>query len=116
EPQLVAFGLERLDLGHEVEAHRARERGLDLEPGPAGLLDQVDRVAVRQPGPGARDPLPQPFAEVGGPAQVDEEGVGYAEVTADGTDPGEPGRDAHPMIDIPAKREEPVGHRPLAIT
>jgi hypothetical protein len=103
EAQLVAFGLKLLDRGNEVQPDRARERRLDQKPGPAGLLDEVDGVAVGQLGLGARDARPEPFAEVGRPADVDEEGVGHAEIAADGPDAGQTVGDADSVIDVPTK-------------
>ena len=111
ESQLMSLGLERVDRGHEAQADRPGEGGLDQEARPAGLLDQVDGVAVGELGAGAGDALPQPLAEVGGPAEIDEKGVGHAEITADGADARKTVGDADAMIDIPAKGEQPVAHR-----
>ena len=117
QAEFMALGLERLDLGDEPEPDRARERRLHQEAGPAGLLDQMDRVTVGQFRLRPADALPQPLPQIGGAAQVDEKRIGNAEIPADGLDPGKPVRDAHPMIHVPAKREQPVGHRPaLALT
>ena len=111
QPQLVAFGLQLLELGHEAEPHRPGERRLQEEAGPAGLLDEVDRFPVGELGLRAADALAEPLAEVGGAAEVDEEGVGHAEIAAHRADPRQPVGDAYPMIDVPAKREQPIAHR-----
>ena len=50
EPQLMAFGLQLLELGHEPEAYRAGQGGLQQEPRPAGLLDEVHRFPVGELG------------------------------------------------------------------
>ena len=111
QSQLMALGLELLDLGHEAEAHRAGQRGLEEETRPAGLLDEVYRFPVGELGLRAADALAEPLPEVGGPAEVHEEGVGHAEIAAHGADPGQSVGDADAMIDVPAKREQPIGHR-----
>ncbi len=113
QAELVSLGLERLQLGNESEPHRPREGRLHQEAGPAGLLNEVDRLAVGELGLGAREPGPQPFPEVGGTAEIDEEGIGDAEVAARRADAREPVGDADPVIDVPAKRKQPIGHRPV---
>jgi hypothetical protein len=111
QSQLMAFGLELLNLGHEAETHRAGQGSLEDETRPAGLLDEVHRFAVGELGLRAADALAEPLPKVGGPAEVDEEGVGHAEIAAHGADPWQPIGDADPVIDVPAKREQPIAHR-----
>ena len=114
QAELMAFGLKRLQLGNEGEAYRAGQRRLQEEAGPSGLLDEMHRFAVGELRLGAGDALPQPFPQVGGPAHVDEEGVGHAEIAADGADARESVGDADPVIHIPPEHEEPVAHLPPA--
>jgi hypothetical protein len=110
ETQLVTLGLHRMQQRNEGEPHRPGQRGFQDEPGPAGLLDEMDRLAVGQLGLGARGALPDPLQQVGGAAHVDEEGVGDTEVAADFPNSGEPVGSADSMINVPAEGEQPFGH------
>ena len=51
----LPLGLELLDLGDEAETHRACQRGLHEEARPAGLLDEVHCLPVRELGLRAAD-------------------------------------------------------------
>ena len=111
QAELVALPLHVMKHRHERESHRTRQGRLQKEPGPAGLLDEVDGIPIGELGPGAGKTLPQPFAQVGRAAHVDEEGVGDSEVTADGANFGDSVGDADPMIHVPAEHEELFAHR-----
>ena len=111
ETQLVPFPLHRLERGDEIESDRSGERGLQNEARPSRLLDEMHRFAIGQLGTGAYQALPQPFAQVGRPAHVDEEGVGDAEILAHCSDLRQAVGDAYAMIHVPAKDEAAVLHR-----
>ncbi len=87
-----------------------------MKAGPAGFLDEMNRIAVGQLGLGARGALPDPLHQVGGAAHVHEERVGHTEVAADRPDPGKSVGGTDPMIDVPAEREQPLASpwRPAA--
>ena len=110
ETELVPLVLQLLEHRHEAEPDGPGQRGLEQEPRPPGLLNQVHRILVGELGLRADHPLSQPLAEVGGPPHVDEEGVGHAEVAADGADPGNPIGDADAVVHVPPEDELPLAH------
>src|SRR6185436_18563615 len=99
ESELVSFSLHRLQQRHEGKSHGTGKGGLEDEAGPAGFLDQVNRIAVGQLGLGPCGALPDPFDQVGGAAHVHEERVGHSEIAAGGLNSGKSVGSTYPVVD-----------------
>jgi hypothetical protein len=109
--ELVALSLKRLKQRNERQTDGPGQRGFDQKSGPAGLLDEMYRLAVGEFGFGPGHSAADPLDEVRGPAHVHKEGVGHTEIAAYSADPGEPVGSADAMIYVPAEGEQPFRHR-----
>src|SRR5450759_183273 len=111
QSKLVSAAQNLLERPDKRTPERPRQQRLERKAWPADLLDEMHGLHVIQLSPAAtQTPLAQPFAQIGGTAHVDKEGIFHAKFVTHVKDARQPIRDAGAMIDIPTVRKHPLAH------